>query len=62
MVSFFSALGPIEGHKVQHLFINDLGGQIEKIFKNFSPWTDSWCKKPLGLISTVAPIGMLDLG
>jgi hypothetical protein len=31
MVSFFfSALGPIQGHKVQHLLI--LGAEIEKFF------------------------------
>jgi hypothetical protein len=53
----FSALGPIEGHKVQHFFSNL--GQIEKFF-SISALTPS--VKPLGLISTFAPIGMLDLG
>jgi hypothetical protein len=38
MVSFFSALGPIQGHKVQH-FISNLG-QIEK-FLSISPLTPS---------------------
>ncbi len=53
----FSALGPIQGHKVQH-FISKLG-QIEKFF-SISAWTPS--VKPLGLILSFAPIGMLDLG
>ncbi len=49
---------PIQGHhKVQH-FISNLG-QIEKFF-SISAWTPS--VKPLGLILTFAPIGMLDLG
>jgi hypothetical protein len=51
----FSALGPIHGHKAQHLLIG--WGQIEKIF-SISALTPS--VKPLGLISTFAPIGMLD--
>jgi hypothetical protein len=51
VVSFSSALGPIGGQK-NSAFIIDLGGQIEKIFSISA----------LGLISTVAPIGMLDLG
>jgi len=59
MVSFFfSALGPIQGHKVQHLPISSLG-QIENIF-SISALTPS--VKPLRPISTFAPIGMLDLG
>jgi hypothetical protein len=52
----FSALGPIQGHKVL-AFISNLG-QIEKIF-SISALTPS--VKPLGLISTFAPIRMLDL-
>jgi len=56
----FSALGLIiHGHKVQHLLVTC--GQIEK--KNsLSAMTPS--VKPLGLISTFAPIEieMLDLG
>ncbi len=56
MVSFFPALGPIQGHKVQHYFNF---GQIEKIFSS-SALTPN--VKPLGLISTLASIGMLDLG
>jgi hypothetical protein len=43
----FPALGPIQDHKVQHLFV-------------LGPLTPS--VKPLGLISTFASIGMLDLG
>jgi hypothetical protein len=53
----FSALGPLQGHKVQR-FISTWG--ILKSFFLFQPWTPS--VKPLGLISTFAPIGMLDLG
>jgi hypothetical protein len=49
-------LGPIQGHKVQH-FINNLG-QIEVFL--ISALTPS--VKPLVLISTFEPIGMLDLG
>jgi hypothetical protein len=49
----FLALEPIQSHKVQRYL-----GQIEK--KNsISALTRS--VKPLGLISTFAPIGMLDL-
>jgi hypothetical protein len=44
MVYFFSALAPIQGHKVQHLLVT--WGQVEKIFSIFS--LDSWCKKALG--------------
>jgi len=58
MVSFFAVLGPIQGHKVQHLLVSNFG-QIEKIFSS-SDLTPN--VKPLGLISTFAPIGMLDLG
>jgi hypothetical protein len=53
----FSALGPIQGHKVQHVLVTL--GQIEKIFSS-SALTPS--VKPLRLISTFAPIGMFDLG
>jgi hypothetical protein len=54
--SFFSPLGPIQGHKVQHLLVT--WGRL-KIFFCVSALTPS--VKPLGLISTFAPIGMLDL-
>jgi hypothetical protein len=50
----FLALGPIQRHKVQRYL-----GQIEKIF-SISALTH--IVKPLWLISTFAPIGMLDLG
>jgi hypothetical protein len=50
----FLALGPIQRHKVQHYL-----GQIEKIFSILAL---THIVKPLGLISTFAPIGMLDLG
>jgi hypothetical protein len=53
----FSALGPIEGHKVQHLLVT--WGRLKSIF-SISALTPSL--KPLGLISTFSPIGMLDLG
>jgi hypothetical protein len=53
----FSTLGLIQGHKVQHLLVTC--GQIE-IFFSLSALTPS--VKPLGLISTFAPIEMLDLG
>jgi hypothetical protein len=45
----FLALGPIEGHKVQHSLVT--WGQIEKIF-----WISSLTPnvKPMGLISTFA--------
>jgi len=52
----FSALGPIQGHKVQHLLV--LGA--DQIFFSISTLTPS--VKPLGLISTFEPIEMLDLG
>jgi len=52
----FSALGPIQGLKAQHLLVP---GQIEKFF-SISASIPS--VKLLGLISTFAPIGMLDLG
>jgi hypothetical protein len=45
---FLLALGPIQGHKVQHLPISSLG-QIENIF-SISALTPS--VKPLGMIST----------
>jgi hypothetical protein len=57
MVSFFSALGTIRGHKVQHLLV--AWGRL-KIFFSISALTPG--VKPLRLISTFAPIGMLDLG
>jgi hypothetical protein len=46
-------LGPIQGHIISNL------GQIEKIFP-ISALTPN--VTPLWLISTFAPIGMLDLG
>ncbi len=60
MVSFFSASGPIQGpiqgHKVQHSLIT--WGRLKILF-SISAMTPS--VKPVGLISTFAPIGMLDL-
>jgi hypothetical protein len=53
----FSALEPIQGHKVQH-FISTW--RRLKRFFSISALTPQ--VKPLGLISTFAPIGMLDLG
>jgi hypothetical protein len=55
---FFPALGPIQGLK-NSAFISTLG-QIEKFLLSISALNPS--VKPLGLISTFAPIGMLDLG
>jgi hypothetical protein len=53
----FSALGAnTRPYKVQHLLVT--WGQIEKFF-SISALTPS--VKPLGPISTFAPIGMLDL-
>jgi hypothetical protein len=57
MVSFFSPLGPIQGHIVQHLLLTL--GRLKSFF-SMSALTPT--VKPLGLISTFAPIGMLDLG
>jgi hypothetical protein len=58
MVSFsFSALGPIQGHKVQHLLI--AWGRLIFFCSN-SAFTPSG--KLSGPISTLASIGMLDLG
>jgi len=57
MLSFFSPLGPTQGHKVQHLLVN--WGRLKSFFFLFQPLTPS--AKQLGLISTFAPIGMLDL-
>jgi hypothetical protein len=50
-------LGPIEGHEVQHIYISKLG-QIQNTF-SISALTP--IVRPLGLISTFAPIQMLDL-
>ncbi len=50
----FSALGQIQGHKVQHLLV--LGADRKVLFA-LTPSV-----KRLGLISTFAPIGILDLG
>jgi hypothetical protein len=55
---FFPGLGPIQGLKSSALISNL--GQIEKFLLSSSALTPS--VKPLGLISTFAPIGMLDLG
>jgi hypothetical protein len=52
MVLVFSPLGPIQSHKVQHFLVT--WGRL-KIFFCVSGF------KPLGLISTFAPKGMLDL-
>jgi hypothetical protein len=55
MVSFFQ---PIQGHK-SSAFISNLGGRLKRFFLLLAaPLTPS---EPLGLISTFAPIGMLDL-
>jgi hypothetical protein len=56
-ILFFSALGPIQGHNVQHLLLT--WGRLKSFF-SISALTSS--VKPLGLISTIAPIRMLDLG
>ncbi len=56
MVLVFSPLGSIQGHNVRHLLVT--WGRL-KIFFCVSALTPSL--KPLGLISTFAPIGMLDL-
>jgi hypothetical protein len=55
MVSFFHPWGPIRGHIVQHLLVT--WGRF--IFYKISALIP--CVKPWGLISTFAPIGMLDL-
>jgi hypothetical protein len=58
MVSFFQPWGQRQDPTiVQHLLVT--WGQIEKFF-SVSALTPS--VNPLGLISTFAPIGMLDLG
>jgi len=57
MASFFVALGPIQGRKVQHLLVTL--GRLKRFFSS-SALTSS--VKPWGLISTFAPIGMLELG
>jgi hypothetical protein len=54
----FPALGPIQGHKSSG-FINTQG-RLKSFFFSISSLTLS--VKPLGLLSTFAPIGMLDLG
>jgi hypothetical protein len=51
-------MGPIQGHKVQHLLIT--WGRLKRFFFSLSALTPS--VKPLGMISTFSPIGMLDLG
>jgi hypothetical protein len=57
MVFVFPAMGPIPAHKVQYLLVTL--GRLKRFFFN-SASTPS--VQPLGLISTFAPIGMLDLG
>jgi hypothetical protein len=57
IVSFFQAWGPIQGHSIQHLLVT--WGRLISFFK-ISALIPS--VQPLGLISTFAPIGMLDLG
>jgi hypothetical protein len=52
----FSALRPVQGHKVQHLLVT--WGRL-KIFFSISALILS--VKALGPISTFAPIGMFDL-
>ncbi len=54
--SFSSALGPIQGGRVQHLLVT--WGQIKNIFSILALIPNI---KPLGLISTFALIGRLDL-
>jgi hypothetical protein len=53
----FSALGPIQGHNVQHLL--ESWGRLKSFF-SISTLTPG--VKHRRLISTFAPIGMLDLG
>jgi hypothetical protein len=61
MVILFQPWGqPIQGHKVQHLLVLG-GGKLKSCFFSISALTPS-VKAPWGLISTFAPIGMLDLG
>jgi hypothetical protein len=57
MVSFFQPWGPIQGHNVQHLLVT--WGRLN-FFSSISTLTPS--VKAMALISTFAPIGMLDLG
>jgi hypothetical protein len=57
-ITLFPALGPTQGHKVQHLLVTL--GRLKRFFSS-SALTPN--VKPVGgLISTFAPIGMLDLG
>jgi len=51
----FPHLGPMQAHKVQHLLVT--WGRLKRFFLVQSPSV-----RPLGLISTFSPIGMLDLG
>jgi hypothetical protein len=58
-IPIFSALGPIQGHnKAQRLLVT--WGRLKFFFGAISAF-DSLSVKPLGLISTFPPIGMLDL-
>jgi hypothetical protein len=57
-ILFFQPWGPKQGYKVQHLLVV-AWGRLNFIF-SISAFTPS--VKPLGPISTFAPIGMLDLG
>jgi hypothetical protein len=58
ILCFFQPWGQYEAIKVQHLLI--LGGRLKSFFFYFSLDTPSVML--LGLISTFAPIGMLDFG
>ncbi len=57
MVSLFQPLGPIQAHKAQHLLVT--WARLKQFFKFITALTPG--VKPLLLISTFAPIGMLDL-
>jgi hypothetical protein len=50
-------LGLLQGHKFQHLLVT--WGKLKSFFSLLALTPNV---KPLGLISTFAPIGMLDLG
>jgi hypothetical protein len=54
---FFPTLGPLQGHKVQHLLVS-----LGRLKRFFSSSTLTPNVKFLGLISTFAPIGMFVLG
>jgi hypothetical protein len=54
----FLTLGLIQGHKAHHLLIT--WGKLKSYFLPILTLTPD--VKPLGLISTFAPVRMLDLG